>query len=210
MNHAPNLVTLSEPLSPVSEAYRALRMNVQFAAQERPLRTLLVVAPSAEGARGTPITLANLAVTMAQIEQEVILVDSDLRHPSLHTIFGVPNDVGLTTWMAGEDLDHPPLGETGVEGLRLLPSGPLPLRAPDLLGSKRMEQALQALPADMVLLAAPPVLAVTDAAVLASKVDGVLLVIAAGDTKRERAQAAVQQLQRVHARVLGAVLTGAS
>ncbi|MBC7234996.1 MAG: CpsD/CapB family tyrosine-protein kinase [Chloroflexi bacterium] len=211
MYPALDLITLTEPLSPISEAYRTLRMNLQFASLDRPWHTLLLASPGPEGNKS--ITLANLAVTLAQVEQRVIMVDSDLRHPSLHEIFGLPNEVGLSTMLADAGaIEHPPLQETQVAGLRLLTSGPLPARPPDLLSSKRMEQVIQALraDADAVLFDAPPVMAVTDAAILASRVDAVLLLVTAGETKREQAQAAVQRLQRVHARLLGAVLTNAS
>jgi capsular exopolysaccharide synthesis family protein len=212
MSEALHLITITDPLSPVSEAYRTLRTNLQFASLDRPLHTVLLTCPGAEGRRSVSITLANLAVSMAQVDQRVILVDSDLRQPSLHEIFGLSNEQGLTTWLSDEgEISDPPLVDTPVKGLRLLPSGPLPTRAPDLLGSKRMEQVLKTLQADadLVLLAAPPVLVATDAAILATKVDGVVLVIAGGETKREQAQAAMEQLQRVKAHLLGAVLTNA-
>ena len=167
MSDAPTLVTLTQPLSPATEAYRTLRMNILFADQDQPVRSLLVVAASAAGGDWATQTLANLAVTMAQIEQRVIVVDSNFREPCLHDIFGLPNDAGLTTMMTGQDpVAHPPLNQTAVPGLRLLTSGPLPALAPDLLGSRRMDQVLDVLQseADIILLSAPPLLTVTDAA----------------------------------------------
>ena len=212
MSEALNLVTITDPLSPISEAYRTLRTNLQFASLERALHTVLLTCPGAEGRRAVSATLANLAVSMAQVDQRVILVDSDLRQPSLHEILGLNNEQGLTTWLGNEgEMSAPPLQDTPVQGLRLLPSGPLPPRAPDLLSSKRMVQVIDALKgeADMVLLAAPPVLDATDAAILATRVDGVVLVITGGETRREQAQAAVEQFQRVKANLLGAVLANA-
>jgi capsular exopolysaccharide synthesis family protein len=213
MSEALNLTTISDPLSPISEAYRTLRTNLQFAALERALHTVLLTCPSAEGKHSVSNTLANLAVSLAQVDQRVILVDSDLRQPSLHRIFGLGNERGLTTWLSSEEeVSAPPLDDTPVQGLRLLPSGPLLPRARDLLSSKRMGQVIEALKAeaDMVLLAAPPVLDATDAAILATKVDGVVLVITSGETKREQAQAAMEQLQRLKANLVGAVLANAS
>lgn len=204
------LVTISDPLSPTSEAYRTLRMNLQFAALDRELRTLLITSPGPGEGKST--ALANLAVTVAQVEQRVIAIDCDLRRPFLHELFGLANDTGLTSMMLEEEfLEAPPLQETRVEGLRLLASGALPPRPADLLGSKRMEKVIQRLldDADMLILDAPPVMTVTDAVVLGTKVDGVLLVVSAGKTKREHAQRAIERLRRVNANVVGAVLNNA-
>jgi len=201
------LVTLSTPRSPVSEAYRTLRTNLQFMSPDKPLQTLLVTSSGPEEGKST--MLANLAVAMAQGEKKVILVDCDLRRPTLHKLFGLAHDQGLTTMMVDEKaLSNPPLQETGVPGLLLLASGPLPPSPSDLLGSRRMDRALALLKerADIVLLDSPPVMAVSDAAVLATKVDGVLLVVSAGQTKRDSVQAAKAKLQQVSANLLGAVL----
>jgi len=201
------LVTINEPLSPVSEAYRTLRMNLQYAALDSALRTLLVTSPGP--GEGKTTTLANLAVTMAEAEQRVIMVDADLRRPYLHQLLGVQNTAGLTTMMVEEQaLDTPPLQPTPVKGLQLLASGPLPPRPADLLGSKRMEKVIERLlsEADVLLFDAPPLIVVTDAVVLATKVSGVLLVVSSGQTKREHAQCAIERLNKVNARVVGAVL----
>ncbi len=210
MSPKPDLITLTDPRSPAAEAYRTLRTNLTFAGLDKPIETLVVTSPAPGEGKST--TLANLAVTMAQGERRTILVDADLRRPSLHEIFEVPNSQGLTTMFVDQDaLKEPPLAETGVENLLLLPSGPLPPNPADLLGSRRMEQVIAALRerADLVLFDAPPVIAVTDAAVLGTKVDGVLLVVRAGHTRREHAQRAKELLERVHVRVIGAVLTNA-
>jgi non-specific protein-tyrosine kinase len=202
------LITVSEPRSPLSEAYRALRTNVDFASLDRTLKTLVVT--SAELGEGKSTTLANLAVVSAQAGRKVVLVDADLRRPTLHLVFGLGNDTGLTTAMMDEAaLASPPLQETGIEGLSVLTSGPLPPNPAELMGSRRMEEVIATLAekADQVLFDTPPVVAVTDAAVLATKVDGVLLVISAGKTRREYARTAVQRLEQVNARLVGAVLT---
>ncbi len=208
MPQRPDLITLTEPRSPAAEAYRALRTNLTFAALDKPIGTLVVTSPAPGEGKST--TLANLAVTMAQGERRTILVDADLRRPSLHEIFQVPNDRGLTTmFVDSAAMADPPLVETGVENLLLLPSGPLPPNPADLLGSQRMEEVIATLRerADLVLFDAPPVVAVTDAAVLGTKVDGVLLVVRAGHTRRDHAQRAKELLERVHVRIVGAVLT---
>ena len=202
------LVAVTEPRSPISEAYRTLRTNLDFASLDQALKTLVVT--SAGVGEGKSTTLANLAVVSAQAGRKVVLVDADLRRPTLHTIFGLDNDTGLTTMMMDESaLASPPLHSTGVEGLMVLTSGPLPPNPADLLGSSRMEEVIAAVTAgsDQVFFDTPPVVAVTDAAVLATKVDGVLLVVSAGKTRREYARTAVQRLEQINARLVGTVLT---
>lgn len=202
------LITVSEPRSPISEAYRALRTNLDFASLDQALKTLVVT--SAGVGEGKSTTLANLAVVSAQAGRKVVLVDADLRRPTLHQIFGLSNEIGLTTAMRDEAaLASPPVQETGIKGLGVLTSGPLPPNPADLMGARRMEDVIGVLveQADQVIFDTPPVVAVTDAAVLATKVDGVLLVISAGRTRREQARTAVQRLEQVNARLVGTVLT---
>lgn len=203
---AARLVALRDPRSPAAEAYRTLRTNIQFSSLDKPLRTILATSTAPDEGKST--TLANLAVTVAQAEQRVILVDCDLRRPTLHALFGVPNDVGLTSLMLQESAALP-LKRTDVPGLSLLPSGPLPPRPADILGSRRMEAVIATLleQADMVLFDTPPITAVTDAAVLATKVDGVLLVFRSGATRRDRAREARALLEKVNAHIVGVVLT---
>lgn len=202
------LITVSEPRSPISEAYRTLRTNLDFAGLDQALETMVVT--SAGVGEGKSTTLANLAVVSAQAGRKVILVDADLRRPTLHQTFGLVNETGLTTVMMDEAaLASPPLRDTEIEGLSVLTSGPLPPNPADLMGSRRMEEVIAALSeqADQIFFDTPPVVAVTDAAVLATKVDGVLLVISAGKTRREYARTAVQRLEQINARLVGTVLT---
>jgi capsular exopolysaccharide synthesis family protein len=202
-----SLITLTAPRSPVSEAYRTLRTNLEFSSLDKPIKTMVVTSPGSEEGKST--TLANLAVTIAQADKKVILVDCDLRRPAQHAMFGLPNDVGLTTMVVdAKAMGEPPLLDTGVPGLRLLPSGPLPPNPSELLGSRRMQEIIAGLSerADIVLFDAPPIVAVTDAAVLASRVDAVLLVVKAGATKRDHAQKARALLEKVNAHLVGAVL----
>ncbi len=203
------LITLREPSSAAAEAYRTLRTNILFSSLDRPLHTLLVTSTAPNEGKST--TLANLAVTMAQAEQRVLVVDCDLRRPSLHSIFGLPNERGLTSALLEQGEGPLPIQETSVPGLQLLPSGPLPPRPADLLGSRRMGVLIERLraAADIVLFDTPPVVAVTDAAVLAPRVDGVLLVLQAGHTRRDRARQARQVLEKVKANIVGVVLNGA-
>lgn len=204
-----NLITMTDPRSPASEAYRTLRTNLSFYSLDDPLQTLVVTSPAPDEGKST--TIANLAVTIAQGGRRTILVDCDLRRPSLHDYFSLQNDVGLTTTVLDEAADLR-LQDTGVENLSLLSSGPKPPNPADLLGSRHIDRVLDLLKeqADMVLLDAPPVLGVTDAAVLGAKADGVLLVVSAGKTRRDHAERARDLLEKARVRIVGVALTNAS
>jgi non-specific protein-tyrosine kinase len=204
------LVTLADPRSAAAEAFRTLRTNLMFSSVENPLHTLLVT--SAAAGDGKSAVLANLAITFAQSGNKTILVDCDLRKPSQHDIWGIPNERGLTTMMLEDSaMSTPPLVSTDIENLQILPSGPLPPVPADLLSSQRMNGLIGVLKAraNYVLFDAPPVLAATDATLLGSKLDGVLLVVRAGHTRRDQAARAKQTLDRVHVRIIGAVLSNA-
>jgi polysaccharide biosynthesis transport protein len=201
------LITIRHPRSPVSEAYRALRTNLQFSSLDKPLRTLVVTSPNPQEGKST--TAANLAVVMAQTGRKVILVDADLRRPLQHRIFGVKNDHGLTDVLLSADLvvdKH--LKPTEVDDLHLLNTGPLPPNPSELLGSQRMAALIDQLTeeADMVLFDSPPTLAVTDASVLAAQVDGVLLVVEAGRTRRTLARQTAERMRQVGASLVGAAI----
>ncbi|MFN4293694.1 MAG: CpsD/CapB family tyrosine-protein kinase [Thermoflexales bacterium] len=206
-----NLITLTEPKSPAAEAYRTLRTNLHFAMLDAPMRTLLVASP--DSGQNAAKVLANLSVTLAQAGKRTIAVDADLREPALHLAFSAPNTTGLADWLEGDanGLGEPPLRSTTLPNLSLLTSGTLPAIPADLISSDRMTYAIERLAsmADLVLFNAPPLGQVSDAAVLASRVDGVLLVIEAGKTRLDRAQQAKDILARAHARVIGAVMLGA-
>lgn len=202
------LITLTDPRSPISEAYRSLRTNLSFYSVDKPIRTLVVTSPAAGAGKST--TVANLAVTMAQSGRRTILVDCDLRRPQLHEFFDLPNEQGLTDAILDESAPLA-LQATLVENLRLLTSGPKPPNPADLLGSRQTDRVINALreQADIVLFDAPPVLGLTDAVVLGGKVDGVLLVVRAGKTRREHAEQAKELLEKAKANIVGATLTNA-
>ena len=202
-----SLITVADPGSPASEAYRTLRTNIHFASLDNPLKALLIT--STDPGEGKSTTLANLAVTMAQAGNRVLVVDCDLRRPSLHRLFGLSNAAGLTTMMLeAHAKEQPPVQASSVPGLSVLTSGPLPPNPSELLGSRRMADVLAQLrnEADIVLVDAPPIIAVSDAAILASKVDGVLLVVQANKTRRDLARKAKAALDKANANLLGVVL----
>jgi capsular exopolysaccharide synthesis family protein len=204
----PDLITLKDPRSSASEAYRTLRTNLIFTSLNEPLKTLVITSPAPQEGKST--ALANLAVTLAQNGKQTIIVDCDLRRPCQHSIWNVDQEPGLTSTVL-DNLAEPPLLDVGVENLRLVTAGPLAPNPADFLGSALMESLIEKLKAqaDFVLFDAPPVLAVTDAALLSSRVDGTLLVIRAGATRREDAERAKELLEQLNVRVVGAVLTNA-
>lgn len=200
-----NLVTLTDPNSPVAEAYRRLRVNLMSAGKDPELGTILVAAAGA--AKDKAEVVANLAVAFAKVGKRVILVDCDLRHPGQQTIFGLSASAGVTTAVHDEK-SALPLQTTEVPGLLVLPTGPRVDVPSDLLASPAMGRLVKRLAgeADVVLFDAPPVTVATDAAELAAQVDGVLLTVVAGTTKRDEAQRAKELLAQVGARVVGAAL----
>ena len=203
-----DLITITEPRSPVSEAYRSLRTNLSFYSLDKPLRTLVVTSPAPNEGKST--TVANLAVTMAQSGRATILVDCDLRRPQQHTLFGLENTRGFTNVILEEGSELPLL-ETGVEHLRLLPAGVKPPNPADILGTQQVDRVLELLlaEAEFVLFDVPPVIGVADAAIIGAKVDGVLLVIKAGKTKRDQAEQAKEILEKARVHIVGATLTNA-
>ncbi len=205
------LVTLTRPESAAAEAYRALRTSLIYAGLDEPLRSVVFAPPAADGGR-TEEVVANLGVVLAQSGQAVIVVDADLRRPTLHTRFGLGNTDGVSEAVLLPAEAPLPLQETGVAGLYLLSAGEPPLNAADLLASKRMGKLVRRLEqhADFILFAAPPITAVTDAAVLGRLCDGLVLTVRAGRTRRDRLEEAKQVLERWEVRTLGAVLLDAT
>ncbi len=205
-----DLVTLREPRSPATEAYRALHANLKFASIDRSLNSMVVAPPDTAGLEDS--VAANLAVVMAQAGQRVILIDADLRRPRLHDLFGLAQEPGVTDVVLSRDESVAiPLLETEVEGLCVIPSGALPPNPADVLGSQSMQSLLDRLQeqADIAIFAAPPVTIAVDASVLAAQTDGLMLVVRAGHTRRDRIEQAKEQLKRFRARLLGAVMTNA-
>ena len=205
-----DLVTLREPRSPATEAYRALHANLKFASIDRSLNSMVVAPPDIAGLEDS--VAANLAVVMAQAGQRVILIDADLRRPRLHDLFGLSQEPGVTDIvLSWDEAMEIPLVATDVEGLRLIPSGALPPNPADILGSQSMDALLERLQAeaDIVIFTAPPVTVAVDASVLAAQTDGLMLVVRAGHTRRDRVDQAKEQLKRFRGRLLGAVMTNA-
>jgi capsular exopolysaccharide synthesis family protein len=200
------LVAASDLQSAGSQAYRKLRTHLLFSQGGAPPRILMVTSPGAS--EGKTTVSANLATTFAQQGLRVVLVDSDLRRPRLHGVFGGVRSPGLTDLLQGEAGLEEALRPTAVEGLHLLPAGRMVGHVSELLGSAAMARLLRELSAryEVVLLDTPPVLAAADAEILATQAEAVLVVVRAGQTERPTAAYAAQQLRAVGARIVGAVL----
>ena len=201
------LIAATHPLSPTVEAYRVIRTNIQFSTVDHPARTLMVTSPSPS--EGKSVMLANLAVVMAQSGLKTILVDTDLRRPVQHRIFGITNRNGLSNAVLEPDVPITErLQETSIEGLSLLSSGSLPPNPAELLASERMSRIINELKekADLVLFDSPPTLVVADAAILGSRMDGAILVNDFGNTRTAESRRAADELRRVRVNLLGVVL----
>ena len=196
-----------KPKSIPAESYRVLRTNIQYSSIDKKIERILVT--SSEPGEGKSTTSGNLALTFAQDEKKVLLIDCDLRKPSIHKKFKISNNLGLSNVI----LDKSKLSKALVkrsEYLDILPSGKVPPNPSELLGSKALEELLDELDDvyDVIILDTPPVHAVTDAQILSTKVDGVILVVRAEKTKKDSVIAAKESLQKVNANILGAVLNG--
>ncbi len=204
----PPLIAETDPKSPASEAYRSLRTNIQFAGLDRPCRTIVITSSSA--GEGKTTTVANFGVVAAQAGSRVCLVDSDLRRPALHRIFGLDNSRGLSTALV-EAVPFAAVAQpTRIANLAVLTSGPLPPNPAEMVGSKRIRELLEVASSgfDLILCDSPPVSSVSDGIALAAQSDGVILVIRAGKIPQDVVRRAAEQIEAVKARILGVVLNG--
>lgn len=202
----PGLVVSSKPNSVVSEQFRTIRTNIQFAMIDHDLKSLVVT--SAGPGSGKSIISANLAATFASEDKRVLLVDADLRKPTVHKTFRVRNNDGLTTLLTDrrtqvEDLVY----HTNTKGLYILTSGAIPPNPAELLNSKRMNELMKEIEMsfDLVIYDMPPIIAVTDAQIMASKADGTIFVLPKGQATKEEVLKSKELLEMVSANVLGAI-----
>ena len=203
------LISNFSPKEPIPEAYRNIRTSLQFASVDEPLNCFVI--SSSNASEGKSLTCANLAIGYAESGKRVLLVDTDLRRPVMHKIFGVDREPGITEVLAGqvdvfEAIHSVPI--QGIEGLYLLPAGQSTPNPGELISSQKMDMVLEQLRGqmDIIMLDSPPVIAAVDAAILGNKTQGVLLIFHMDETKREAAKYCVEQLDRSSARVIGGVL----
>ncbi|MBS4206717.1 CpsD/CapB family tyrosine-protein kinase [Bacillus sp. FJAT-50079] len=200
------LIAMLNPKSPVSEQYRTIRTNIQFSAVDQEISSIMVT--SSGPGEGKSTTTANLAIVFAQQGKKVLLVDADLRKPTVHYTFSMNNAYGLTNVLTRQRNIQESVKVSNVEGLDILTSGPIPPNPAELLSSRAMKQFFNDVKDfyDFVIFDTPPVLAVTDAQVLANQCDGTILVISSGKTEVEAAQKTKELLNAAQAKVLGVVL----
>nr|WP_269144142.1 CpsD/CapB family tyrosine-protein kinase [Clostridium guangxiense] len=196
----------NEPKSPVSEAYRTLRTNIQFSSFDKEIKSILVTSSGPEEGKST--TIGNLAFAMTQAGKKVVLVDCDLRKPSVHKKFSISNMTGLSNYLVGE-IDFEGVLTKYSDNLHIIPSGTIPPNPAEMISSNKMKSFIQRCKEeyDCILLDAPPVIAVTDAQLLSTEVDGVLLVVASQQADKDAVKKAKELLQNVKANIIGVVLT---
>ncbi|WP_246625161.1 CpsD/CapB family tyrosine-protein kinase [Fictibacillus nanhaiensis] len=203
-----SLITHNNPKSPISEQYRTIRTNIQFAGVDKEFKTLMVT--SAGPGEGKSTTAANLAVVLAQQGKSVLLIDGDLRKPTVHYTFKVSNIYGVTNVLTRQKTLNETVVSSKIPDLDVLPSGPVPPNPSELINSKSMNQLIEDAKSsyDYILFDTPPVMAVTDAQLLSNKVDGVILVVSSGKTQIEGAVKAKELLVHAKANLIGSVLNG--
>ncbi|WP_339321476.1 CpsD/CapB family tyrosine-protein kinase [Paenibacillus sp. FSL W8-0194] len=201
-----SLIVSVNPTSTISEVYRLLRTKIHYLSKDH--ESKLIMVTSALAGEGKTTTICNLATTYALEGKKVLLIDADLRKPSLHRIFSLPNNHGLSTLLSGGTSAHSAIQETMVGYLSLLPSGPVPMNPSELIDSTAMRELLESLKQDydVILIDTPPVLAVTDPVITSTLCDGVVMVVATGRVKKDHLRKAKEQLEHVNARMLGIVL----
>lgn len=204
-----SLITYTNPKSLNAEQFKTLRTNIEFAQLDRQLKSILV--SSSIPAEGKSTVASNLGYAIAQTDKKVLIVDADLRKPTVHRTFKLNNEQGLTTLLSTADLKFNQVVQHSRElNLYFLPSGPIPPNPSELLGSGRMSRLMKELNQyfDIVIYDAPPITAVTDPQILATKVDGVVLVVRQGYSRKEEVKKAKTALDNVNANILGYVMNG--
>lgn len=201
-----NLVTQNDPKNPAAEAYRVIRTGIQFAQAGKELQTIALTSCTPNEGKST--TIANLAVVLTQDGKSVLLIDCDMRNPTVHKNFNLSNKVGLSSCISMDTALSDAVQKTSIEGLYALTGGVIPPNPSELLGSEQMKNVLQRAKEqyDYVLIDTPPVMPVTDALIVGRFVDGMILVIASAEVKVEMARDVKNQLVNVGANILGVVL----
>lgn len=201
-----HLIASLNPRSPISEQYRTIRTNLQFSSVDTLLKTILVT--SSGPSEGKSMTTANLAVVYAQQGKKVLLIDTDLRKPTIHYTFRLDNLKGLSNILVGENSLEQVITSSEIDNLDTVSCGPIPPNPSELLASRKMEKMIEDASKlyDVILFDTPPVLAVTDAQIMANICDGSLLVVRSKKTEIEAAKKSVEILQSAKAKLLGTIL----
>lgn len=200
------LITQLNPRSPISEQYRTIRTNIEFSSIDEPVRTIVITSPGP--GEGKSLSTANLAIVYAQQGKRCLLVDADLRKPTVHYTFRLDNLQGLSNVLVQEIDLNKVVSESGIENLDIISSGPIPPNPAELLGSNRMKQFVKEVRKfyDVILFDSPPVNVVTDAQILANIADGSVLVVRSEHTEIEDAIRAKESLESAKGKILGTIL----
>ena len=203
-----NLVAFSSPDSLISEQYRTIRTNIKFSSVSKKRNIIMITSPSSGEGKST--TAANLAVSMAQNQEKVLLIDANLRNPAIHSIFKIPNKVGLTNILSDSNFSFldKTVYRTGMGDLDVLTSGPIPFNPGEIIGLQVMQDFLVKCEEhyDIVLIDSPSILEVTDTKILANYCNGIILVFNNGKTELKKALATKRILQFVEEKIVGVVL----
>lgn len=200
------LVTVTDPSSVVSEQFRTIRTNIQFSSVDKTLHSIVVTSP--EPSEGKSTVGANLAVVWAKQNQKTVIIDADMRRPTAHRTFNLLNASGLSSYLAGNSVYEEVVQKTDVPNLSIITSGPVPPNPAELLNSQRVDALIQRLQSEfeMIIIDAPPVNTVTDAQILATKVDGVVLIVPQAIAEKGSVMHAVELLNKVQAKILGTIM----
>lgn len=206
MDQGVKMITVVEPSSVNTEQFNTIRTNIEFSNADKQLKSFVMT--SATASEGKSTVAANLAVSFARQEKKVLLVDADLRRPTINATFKIANPVGLTNFLTEHSVSANDIFyKTSIDNLYVIPSGPIPPNPSELIGSKRMGNLIESLQEafDIVIYDAPPILSVTDAQLLSTRVDGTILTVRQGKAEKEAVKQAVKLIKHVHGEIIGTI-----
>ena len=200
------IISINNPKSPISEAYRGIRTSLQFSNLDQKIKTITIT--SARQGEGKSTVIANLAVSFANLDKKVLILDGDLRNPSVHKMFGVSNIHGVTDILLGNKEFPETVHCTDIKNLHVLTAGAIPPNPSEMLSSKKMKDFVESLEEyyDYIFIDAPPIGIVTDAGIICNYADGCIFVVGANEADIEHAKLAKEKLDAVGANILGTIL----